>query len=57
MTNNIKGMEAVAIELFGDPLPPAVIQILQDASEDRTFADVHSELRSLAAQVEEANRV
>ena len=44
-------------ELFGEHLPPAVHQILNDGSEDRTIEDVRSELKSLARQIEAADRV
>jgi hypothetical protein len=44
-------------KLFGKTIPPAVDQILQDATDDRTIDVVRSELRSLALQIEAADHV
>lgn len=49
--------EAELYKMFGNPLPLAVIQIMQDASEDRTMEDVVAELRSFYWQIEAANHV
>lgn len=43
-------------QMFGVKLPPAVIQIIDDASDDRTAEDVLHELRSLAEMIAEGNR-
>ena len=44
-------------ELFGDSVPyEQLAAILWDSSDDRTIGDVRAEVRSLAAQIKEANR-
>lgn len=43
-------------QIFGDALPWAAVQILTDATDDRTPDDVRAELRALAAMIKETDR-
>jgi hypothetical protein len=50
------GIQVELYNLFGYKIPQAAMQIVNDASDERTLDDIRSELRSLAMQIEAADR-
>lgn len=50
------GLQVELYKLFGYKIPQAAMQIIDDASDNRTLDDIRSELRSLALQIEAVDR-